>query len=1164
MSKLMFTMEQQQAIEAREKEILVAAAAGSGKTAVLVERIVMLVLTERIDITKLVVLTFTNAAATQMKRRIRERMQILMEQVGADEKAFLEKQVLLLPVAHISTFHAYCIHILRNYYQYADLSPRFKIIEENALTLLKEEALRQTIEQMLEMQMNYHHVLEYFVIGNKLQRLEDTITEIYEKTRSYAFIDTWMHHAIGFTKDEGMIAQLIDACERAYYQQLNIWLRQFNKMEHALVDFPQNQAVIVQLIVSLKQFSMIPYESSIMQLRLLEFPKWPAIKKTEATPESIKAHETFNKLKKAIAQYAEQNTTPEEITNEQRALEPIVSGLLEVVRMYERNLTQLKRAKDYVDFSDVEHKMVELLNENEAVRFELSQNIAEILVDEYQDTNEMQDTILQLLKSKTNRLFMVGDIKQSIYRFRLADPSIFLAKKRQYQEAQTSNEKRLIILNKNFRSSDNILTTVNTVFTSLFKLDVHYPAEEQLYLGTTSEKTHSSQYTKWHFFNDRPEHDTGQIQTIEEKKATAIVNEIVRLTNEGELWDEGANTYRPVKLADIGVLFRARSSQMITYMKQKLEEAQVQYTFANDKGYFDAVEINVVLSCLRVLENPYNTIAFLAYLRSPMCNVTDEELTILAEYYRAAARAHSDKFYLYVTYYIADHKDELALRLTEILQQLADFQQKLTVMRLSQVIELIYQETHYYNFIGTLPNGHLRQLNLDILVKLARKHEARGQNSLLAFNKYMRYVQENKADFAVAKTKGKKDDTLSMMTIHEAKGLEFPIVLFVDLDKQFNEQDVRTPYQLSKKYGLALQYQDIEQQIRYKTQHYQFIARRTEFDSKAEELRVLYVALTRPKQQLHLFLDETEDVKQIETTADILQLRSYGEALRAVYHRAQGESSKWEREDISLKKTIKSKQMVQHDPLDASKGTASSHLTQATIQDINKKMRSSYKYANFENYRQKHTVSELKDRLVMREASLTMYSDELAEKPRPLTKQIYDEKPQFMQRDGLSAKERGTLYHFILEYYPWDDMPTVQAHLKNMMQQSLITESDTKLIQPEKLYKMVRELHEDYLVHGYEIVAKELPFAFSQTAKDIYDESLFSDEKILIQGKIDMLLRKNDTFVVIDFKTDTLRENETIALLNERYENQLFFYREAIRKAYQTENVTTKIYAIFG
>jgi len=1164
MSKVLFTLEQQQAIEAREQEILVAAAAGSGKTAVLVERIITLVLNERIDITKLVILTFTNAAAAQMRRRLRDRLEALMEHVGESEKEFLQKQVLLLPVAHISTFHAYCMSILRNYYQFAALSPHFKIIEENSLSLLKEEALAQTIEAVLENKKDHAHVLDYFVVGNKLQRLETIIGEIYDKTRSYAFVDTWVQKAIGFTHDDEMIKQFIESYIVSYYQQLNVWSRQLHEMEYALNDFQKNKEVVVQLIVALKQFSMIPYEASIMQLRLLQFPKWPAIKKADATPESAKAHDLFGKLKKEMMQYSEQNATPDEIAHEQRTLAPIVSGLLVIVQMYGENLTKLKEARDVLDFSDVEHKLVALLTTNETLRHDIAQNIAEILVDEYQDTNEIQDTILQLLKDDDNRLFMVGDIKQSIYRFRLADPTIFLKKKEQYEGNVAPNGKRLIILNKNFRSSGNILSTVNTVFTSLFKLDIQYPAEEQLYIGDATAKSHHSNYTKWHFFTEKPGKDISQIQTIEEKKATAIVNEIIRLVEEEQIFDPALGGYRSVQLSDIALLSRTRNSKLMTYVEQKLEEGQIHYSLENDKGYFDAVEVNVILALLQVLENPYNSLAFLATLRSPICAITDEELLVIAEAYRQSPMVETDKFYSYVSHYIANHENDLANRLAAVLQQFTSLRNKLTVMPVSEVLEVAYQMTKYYNFVGTLPHGHVRQLNLDMLVSLARGHEARGKNSLLQFNKYMKNVQKNERDFAVAKPKGKSEDTLSMMTIHKAKGLEFPIVFLIDLDKKFNEQDVRTPYQLSKEYGLALQYRDLEQKIRYKTQHYQFIARQVAFDMKAEELRVLYVALTRPMQQLHLFLEESEDFKALETTADILNLHSYGEALASVYERTHGEHAKWHREDISLKSIVRSKQLLGAAPVEATEPEETSALTKAEMQAIHKKMNMTYKYHNFENYLQKHTVTELKDRLLAREATPTDLRDPLAEKTPKLSKKVYEEIPQFMQTDGLSPLEKGTLYHFILEHYPWDELPTVQAHLKNMVMQSLLTEEDIQYIQPERVYKMVRELHADYLAKGFEIVAQELPFAFTHEAKALYNEPLFTNETLLIQGKIDMLLRKGDSFVVIDFKTDALRTNETLAQLNDKYENQLFFYREAVRKAYETEDVKTKIYAIFG
>ena len=1205
MSKLRFTPEQQRAIDSRTQDILVAAAAGSGKTAVLVERISTLIIQEHVDVEQLVVLTFTNAAAAQMKDRVRKRLQALLPTLDEPTAQFVQGQLGKLPFAAISTFHAYCIQILRQYYQYLDLDPGFKIGgDENVLAILKKEALDQTIETLVQSQESADQTfLNYFVPSTSLQALTTIITEVFEQTRSYASFDAWYQRAIAYVSDEQAINTLIVAYDNLLTADLNNWCLQLQHLSQALYSYPKNKAFVEIHQEKLAYIQELSLDEKIVVIQNFDFGKWPTIKKDDKSPESDGAHSSFNTIKDEIKKRAAKAFSATEIRQQQEQVKPFVKKLLEVVLQYQENFTALKQERSLVDFSDIEHLMIRLLTTQAEVQAELQQQIVEILVDEYQDTNEVQDTILKLLHHTGNRLFMVGDIKQAIYRFRLADPTIFLEKKNTYRivdEPQDTTQE-LILLNKNFRSSQNILDTVNTIFERLFQLDIQYDTSEQLNFGSGSYDTEQLYYTKWHQFTNKDDADT-TFETIEEQKATHIVNEVIRLVQSEQLFESKVNTaadgtetviieQRPVTFADIAILSRNANSALIRAVQQKFEAAKIPYSAAVDKGYFDAVEVNVMLALLNILENPYNSVAFLAYLRSPICALRDDELYEIINFYKEAEQANakpqSEIFYHYFQYYCESAATPLAERTRAIEQQLELFHALLTILPLENVLERIYEETFYYNFVATLPNGKMRLANLDILVQLAREQTSAGKHTLYVFNRYIRHLQKNNRDYALAKPESDQLNTVQMMTIHKSKGLEFPIVFLIDVDRNFNEQDSKKPFQISKDYGLALKYYDIEHHIRYQTGHLDFINRNTQFDAKAEELRVLYVALTRPMHHLHIFLDAPNEVETpLTNQADILKIRSFGTALRSIYQEmTQGIQApmSWQTAFADLKESInlrhfdvKRSQEETDAVADVTVGVQQNQVPQTNetlTQTIIANMNWQYPYQSLQHFAQKQTVTELKRRLdafLLETGFLITQSDTQPHLIQSQTKQTIDATlftttPSFMQHDTqeLSAMEKGTLYHLILEHFNWENQIALETQIETLIENQILTAEEAQVLDINRLTAVIADIDTQYFKKGYQLVGREIPFSFKYSAKKLYQESAFANETVLIQGKIDLLLQKENQFIVVDFKTDRLRPGQTVETLETRYQTQLELYQEAVKRFYETEAVTSKLYAIF-
>lgn len=1174
--KVQFTAQQEEAIITRVGEVLVSAAAGSGKTAVLIERIVSIILIDRVAVDQLVVLTFTNAAATQMRERLRARLQKALQEQPKDA-SYIKRQLLLLPAAHISTFHAFCIQILRNNYQYTKLSPTFKVGEENEMSLLKEATLDTVLEELFEEKdPNFMLLANSFVTGVRIQELRKIILSVYEKSRAFSHPQQWREQALEWVRNEVYIKKLIMLHQEDIQKKLSNLMSELANCQLLLSGFPKNQAAcdyFSEQLYTIQEHIAGDMNTVKTQWETIDILKWPTIKKDEKTAETELAHQVYTKLKKQYQKMADSLYTDAQISEQQAKTQPTVEALLLAVTRFEQLFSTEKQQKDIADFSDLEHYMIQLLEEHELVRLTVSEHITEILVDEYQDTNGVQDTIIYALKRKENRIFMVGDLKQSIYRFRLADPTIFMHKQKLF--AENSPENQLILLNKNFRSTSTILETVNTICEPLFQLDIEYTDSNRLYHGNLSYQPADDLETTWHIFAEvAKDQFAEQFTTEEEQKALYITRQVQELVQNRKIFDLKTGDYRAITLDDIAILFRNKTTTLVQAIEQAFEKYGIHYSSAIDKGYFDAAEVNNVLALLTVLDNPYNTISLLAYMRSQLCFFSDEELVEIKMLASDACEKNAE-FYEYLLYIISTkNESELALKIDRMLQQLEHFREKLMVMPISRVIRYIYEETVYYELVATLPNGHVRQANLDILCSLAKSREQLGMNSLRSFNRYMKNLQKNNRDFAIAKQKESREASIEMMTIHKSKGLEFPIVFLVDVDRRFNKQDSRAPYQMSEDEGLALRYTDLEKKIRYKTWHYQYIAQQQAMADIAEQLRVLYVALTRPMQQLHLFLDETtKEYVQAWREEDVLNMQSFGEGLSYAYQvMATKKDLNWQTKIVDL--TTLEGTMPQQ--LQKETGQQVDAVTEADVLQLLAKIQEKYKYENLQQYAQKQTVTEIKRREDEKNEEQPFSFEKHLDAPiqgrfgapRRVEEnlKLSEEVPSFMKQEQvISALSRGTLYHFILQQYQWKKPQKVEKMLEEMLAVGIITKQEQDILNTQKIEAIIQHIQETYLDNNYQIAGKEVPFSLKYNAEELYGDNLgFHEEQLLVQGKIDLLLVKDEEYLIIDYKTDSLRKNQNEADLTKKYERQLSLYEMAVKKFYNTDKVTSKIYAIFG
>ncbi|GBU10608.1 ATP-dependent helicase/nuclease subunit A [Erysipelotrichaceae bacterium] len=1158
MSKVKFTENQLAAITTRNHEVLVSAAAGAGKTAVLVERIISIILDDQIAINEVVVLTFTNAAAKQMRERLRKRLQeqaLLVPELYD----YISTQILLLPAANISTFHAYCIQILRNFYEFMPLSPAFKIAEENEMNLLKEAILTDVLEVFFEQNSSAFIALaDSFVGGIQIDELRAIILTIYEKSRAFSNPQKWRELAQNWMEDPEKIKELEHKYLLFLQEEIGSQIENILACERLLDGYPKNKEVLQTVLEQLEKITYKQTIADIYQLQsIMVLPNWPAIKKADKTDKTEQGHKIFNDVKDTLKKLTASMYTQEMIGNQQKLNEPIVKMLMVCVHAFETAFTKEKQRRDCADFSDLEHYMIIMLTDHPDVCAEIANGITEILVDEYQDTNGVQDTILKLLKNDANRIFMVGDIKQSIYRFRLADPTIFMDKQDFFVQSIQSGQE-VIMLNKNFRSSNMVLESINAICSEIFLLDILYTAENQLYFGNEGYLEEEDIPTSWHFFEKTKKAEFKEIGTTEiDQKAIHIVATLQNQLQKGEIYDLKMQKMRAIIPSDIAILFRNKTSKLVQIVEKKLEEVGIPYTTAADKGYFDAVEVNNMLALLSVLINPQQSINLLAYMRSQLGSFTDEQIYQIR--YEIGSEATSIFNQSLIWYEQFGKSEMICTKIRVMREQLLDFEQKSKVLKLSKFIHYLYEKTAYYAMVAALPDGLIRQANLDVLAELAKSREQSGTNSLYGFSKYLEKLQEYKRDFAIGKQNITSKNSIEMMTIHRSKGLEFPIVYLIDLDKKFNIQDGNAPFQMAELDGLALRYTDIKQKTRVKTWQYDLIARKHAEGDIAEQLRILYVGLTRPMQQIQLFLDEPTDENSSAWSANqVKKLRSFGDALRQAYSCSNHAiKSKWVHEFIDLKTCVDFESITEFILPSASLETFETRDISENIIALNKR----YRYEQLQHFEQKQTVTEIKRKADADRADQESYFIDATPK---LLSEIA--RPNFSREDvipKISAAKRGTLIHLVLQHHKWNSCNSIKQTVIEILQKNIISEQEAKVLPILKITQTVERIKREYLDKGYTIIGLELPFSYGYDARNLYNYDGFDqNQKLLIQGKIDMLIRKDTAFIIIDFKTDAIKNPDIEAFLEKKYEKQLELYCEAIRSYYMVENVKAKIYAI--
>jgi ATP-dependent helicase/nuclease subunit A len=858
-----WTVEQQAAIDARDCNLLVAAAAGSGKTAVLVERILQLILKDEAELDRLLVVTFTNAAAGEMRERIGAALMKALDENRGDSR-HLRRQMNLLPKASISTLHAFCIRIIRQYFHVINLDPGFRIGDDTECSLIRLDAIDDLFEKEYEKgSEKFYGLVERFGNNRQDTPLQDLVLRLHGFIQSKPDPERWMEVRV---QDFALKEEEIGASP--WYQAL---LSQIRMDLAGAMDLLQDALALCR-----KPGGPMAYEANLLddlsQLEdLLSLTQHRGLRACCQAYPGIKfknlkrcGRDVEDSLKEAVQEQRNQakaifknlgdgflSVGLEHSVEQLNELYPYMQYLCDLVFKFDREYRRQKQERGIIDFNDLEHYALDILK-NEEVAEELRSKYSYIFVDEYQDSNLVQETIVNKIAREDN-LFLVGDVKQSIYRFRLADPSVFLSRYRaSLPEEGTKN--RRIDLNRNFRSRPSILNAVNYLFRNIMSAqfgEMDYDGNAALYPGLNTEdlpdpETELHLVEKAEAGKEDPDPDTESLSDIEVEAGIAAqrVQSLVgtELPVPGEKGGQGVRT---VDYRDIVVLMRSTVGWAAVFQEVFAAAGIPVYADVNT-GYFEALEVKTVIALLKVVDNKCQDIPLLTVLRSPIGGFCADDLI------RIRTVSHGRFFWQAATEYAANREDRLSRRLRDFYGNIAQWQMASRYLSMEDFIWKLYTESGYYSYVGAMPGGEQRQANLRILLDRAHQFQQTSIKGLFRFIRFIDKLQNSSGDMGAARILGENENVVRIMSIHKSKGLEFPVVIAAGLGKQFNRMDTNADVLFHKDLGLGPKYVNPETRQTCDTIARSAMKQVIRMESLSEEMRILYVAFTRPKDKLIL------------------------------------------------------------------------------------------------------------------------------------------------------------------------------------------------------------------------------------------------------------------------------------------------------------------------
>lgn len=1201
-----WTNEQQAAIDSRGQTLLLSAAAGSGKTAVLVERIIRRLLDKEypIDITELLVVTFTKAAAAEMRDRIGT---ALMKALSETKDPRVERQLALLPSAQISTLHAFCQHVIRKYFYTIDLDPAFSIAGEEELNLLRRQVLEDVFLSYYEDDEKasiLYPLADMFGSDRGDDILMDTVSRMYTYARSLAWPEHWLKEAAraydvapdAVIDDMVWAGPIKDAVRRILEEDARLYdgvlyhLRQREAFAPACDTFVAEQAALRQAAQARSWDDLSRF------VRAIDFPRLKSLRKLSDDDKAVweRCKKVRDDVKKDVIKTLQAvyfSATPEEWLDGMRAMKPVMDGLVTLTLDFAKAYGTAKKEKGWIDFSDLEHFCLQILLAPDAspehpvpsaAAEELRSQYEEVFIDEYQDTNGVQELITRLVSGEDNR-FMVGDIKQSIYRFRLADPTLFLEKYQSFSRDEKAVQ-RCIDLGRNFRSVPVVLDAVNAVFSRAMTAEaagMDYGEREKLYAGRQApdDERWIGGPVEVDIVPTPSDEEDDDGSTAFEKECRFIAGRIGELLASGRMAARKDGALEPLSYRHIVVLLRSMAGKADVLI-QALQEGGIPSYAEQSGGYFAAVEVQVMLALLRCIDNPEQDLAMAAVLRSPLVGLDETAL--------AGVRLAGDgTLWQNLPAFVASLPDGVDEK--EDLQQfMAAFDSWRTYSRRHGVAELLqrlYDDTAYVDFVGAMPGGDVRQANLKALYDRARQYEEAGFRGLFRYLQLMDKMKEDGLDLAPAKVVSEKEDVVRIMSIHKSKGLEFPVVFVADMGKAFNRRDTQDQILFHNRLGIGLKQYDPEWRMSYPTLIWSGIAAQLRWEGTAEEERILYVAMTRARDQLILTGHSSHidrDWQRWTSRLNPAQAKSYfdwvmpaalapfGAKADADYARpgAAWQDAIWQ---VRIARAVPAGTVEEgaYDGEPRLEALRRGDLTGTPVPSwLDEQLSWQYAYPQAVRTAAKFSVSEVKRRYQ------ELHSDELQDEAAlsvpaaaviptaPGEDDAFATLPSWLagEEAAVSGAQRGTALHKALQYItPAADQTTatLRREIDAFVRQGLLSREEAKLVYVPVLAAFCqsdigRRMAESPELH------REYPFTVLLAGGDPLPETE-TGEQILIQGVIDCLFREDDAWILVDYKSDRL---ETADAFRSRYAVQLALYKRAVEQITHRPVEETYIYSL--
>lgn len=1204
---VIWTDAQWQSIYAKGQDVLVAAAAGSGKTAVLVERIIQRIIRDNVDVDRLLVVTFTNLSAREMKHRVEQRIQ---EAALEDpNNTHLKNQRIKIHQAQISTLHSFCLKLIQQHYDVLDVDPNFRTSSEAENILL----LEQTIDETLE---HYYDVLnsDFIELAEQLSkdRNDDDFRTIIKSLYYFSIANPnpfeWLTQLVKPYQNEAQqdnLLQLLTDLSRIFLRAAQEALSKSYEIFTLAEDTDKQIAVIEdEMAFMTKAFDGDMIQSDVIANH--EFvSRFPALtKKIKEVNETmgdalVEAKAYYDKYKSLVSKVQADyfSRSAQDLKRDMQRLAPRVNILADIVKDVITAFGQKKRSRNILDFADYEHFALQILTNDDGSPSHIAEmyreQFAEILVDEYQDTNRVQEQILSCIKTGSEadgNLFMVGDVKQSIYKFRQADPSLFIEKYQRFN-AEGNGTGIRIDLSQNFRSRKEVLSTTNYLFKHMMDEEVgeiSYDDAAQLYYGAPFDEVDHPVELRTLIEADKEHSELNG----SEQEAEYIVKQVKDILENKRIFDMKTGHYRQPTYKDIVIL--ERSFSQARDLQQAFKDHDIPFHVNSRQGYFEQTEVRLVLSFLRTIDNPLQDIYLVGLMRSVIYQFTEDELANIRVF-----SPNDDYFYQSVVNYINHDlaNKKLVKKLQNFIADIKMYQIYSQSNPVYQLIDKFYHDHYVIQYFSGLIGGKGRRANLYGLFNKAIEFENSSFRGLYQFIRFIDELIDRGQDFGEENIVGPNDNVVKMMTIHSSKGLEFPFVIYSGLTREFNKKNLREQVILNQKYGLGIDYYDIDKNMAYPSLSSVAYKAITEKEMISEEMRLIYVALTRAKEQLILIgrLKSTKKLEEYEKLAISGSHIAVNERLTAEhpFELIYGILSKhksyeltpdlmFENDIANLAESIRPNVNIiidyfediieaNHQDMNEQRSISDLNTLDTGNDDIKAKITQQlkFKYPNVINTTKpsKQSVSELKRQLETEE------SDTNYDRVRQYRIGVATyERPRFMRHvTKRKANEVGTLMHTVMQHLPFKPErmteEALEQYIDHLITQQIIEHDAKKDIKfPEIMTFIQSDLYLE--IAEAEQIYRELPFVVNQAKVDNISDN--HEDIAIIQGMIDLIYKKDNQYYFVDYKTDAfnrrkgMTDEEIGEQLKEKYRIQMQYYKNALETMLHTEVKGSLYFFQFG